>query len=338
MLMEFPVFTMMLYALAGVFFMDICFVILVKNYVPYDSMFIDTGVRNESQKQLWQITMATVIVCPILFLFLLQFTELNTLWLFAISTTPLIIPSWIARQEEKLVRKRDRNFPIYARVLGTAISVRNGGVMSALLSTQVHDFGVLNDMSINLYRRLRLGFNKFKSWFYFGKESGSNLIFHFSRIFSQSVYLGGNATEIGEIISTNLQRILALRKQRWQLIGGLRGVFYGSLFGLVATMYTTITISQMFLGAFDIETEGLTSFVDTILPTADVNYASIMILISILILIHAAMTSWLIKLIDGGPVQASFLDFNLMIWISALLSWTVPMLVRSVLPNLSGVT
>jgi archaeal flagellar protein FlaJ len=335
LMMDFPLEKLVLYLTIGVVFLDVILVYLVDLFVPSDHLFSRGIEKNDAQKRVFRVFYITLAAFPFLFGAVWAFTTVNFIFVFAIAATPFLIPGFMATAEEENVLNRDKNYHVYARVLGSAIEIRDGGVVSALRETQVHDFGVLNPMSVGLYRRLKVGGDKYKAWHLFGVESGSNLIYHFTRIFSQSVYLGGDARRIGQIISKNIQSLLALRKLRLQLKDGLRGAFYGSLIGFCGTMFVTLTISEVMVDAFTSQAGQSTemfSFVSSIVPQTTVNFEAAMFGLGVLVVLHAAITSLIPKLIDGGSYIAAFKDFVFMLWISAVLYWILPIGVRTMLP------
>lgn len=341
LLMDYSLIMILLYALIAFIVVESFLMISIKTFIPSEKLFIDSKKKNAAQKVIRFWFFITLILSIAVFISLTMFFDLTPLLTVAITVTPLIIPGFMAINEEAMVVRRDRQFPVYARVLGSAIEVRNGGVISALKSTQVHDFGVLNKMSINLHKRLRLGCNKFMSWYFFAMESGSNLIHHFSKIFSESVYLGGDANKIGEIVSKNMLKIISLKKLREQLSRGLSGAFYSSLIGLTATLFVTMKVSQMLINIFNRHEgmeEQMFSFISSILPqTSGIDFTQILFIMSIFIIFHAWTSSFILKIIDGGTMYAALVDFVVMMWIAALLSWILPIAISSMLPDFSGI-
>lgn len=256
----------------------------------------------------------------------------------AISITPFFYPGFLAIGEEGIIKKRDKQFPIFLRVFGSAIEVRNGGVISALKATQIHDFGVLDEMNINLHRRLRLGSNKYKSWYHYAVESGSNVIHNFSKIFSESVYLGGNAEKIGEIVSKNIQHLLSLRKFRRQIVESITGVFYGITIGITLTMFVTLSIAQNMTEMFSLpeDESEIMGFAEAIFPgSQDINFASAIIIIVIMLFIHAFVSSWIITIIGSGSNYSLFLNFVFLTWIIVSLYFAVPFLMDMILPDVT---
>jgi flagellar protein FlaJ len=278
----------------------------------------------------------------ILFMILFLFTPLSFLVSLAMGMTPMMIPGVMAIQYESKVERRDKQFPVFVRVLGSAIEVRDGAVVSSLKSTQIHEFGALNTLAIALYRRLRVGSDRWESWYYFALESGSTMISNFSKIFSESVYMGGESQRIGELVSTSSQELLSLRKLRGQVANGLRGSFYGTLIGLSSVIYITAKVAELLIGIFSqplTSESGDLGFAQNVLPQAEsINFTVILAYISALIVLHSAASSFIMKAIDGGSWYAGIVDFIIMIWIGALLSMFLPFMVDQLLPNVEDLT
>jgi flagellar protein FlaJ len=216
--------------------------------------------------------------------------------------------------------------------------------MHALQSLQVHDFGPLNDLARDLYRRLKTGCDKYSSWKHFAAESGSNLIYQFSQIFADSVFLGGAPARVGDIISKNFMHMLSLRKLKMQLGSTLRGSLYGSLVGFAAAAYISAQIADMLAGLFQIPFQNA-SGVNSVLGdlTSElapggalaVDMNMILVYIGIMVIIHAVVSALIIKIVDGGTPYAMFFDIVCMIWLGAIVSIVLPWGVQLMLPGLN---
>ncbi len=324
------------YCLVGLIFVDVLLIMMIKFFIPSDRLCHKLKIKDEGTKMLNRTTMIVAPVCLIIFVLLFFLVKgLPFIFSAAAAVTPLAIVGLYANKEENIVFKRDKAYPSFIRALGSTIFARQGGVISSLMALRVHDFGVLQQTIINLYRRLRLGSEKMFSWTRFAGESGSNLITYFTHIFAESVYIGGNAEKIGRIISDNFLRILNLRKLRIQLAAGMRGALYGALVGFVVTIYMSATITEilsgMFSGAFQsdqISGNAAALFASVLPAVPPVDMVTIGMYIAFMIIIHSLISSAVIKMIDGGKIEAMFIDFPLMMWIGAVLSWILPRVSR----------
>ncbi|MGM5485352.1 MAG: hypothetical protein ACQEP1_05785 [Nanobdellota archaeon] len=325
---------------------DIFLYIIVKSFIPADRLCHTMKEKDQEMKKVIRNFFVFAPISILFTLFLLYVDKLPFLFNFAIGFSPLLVVGFYAQNHEKLIYTRDKAFPSFVRALGSIIEVKVGAVISSLRSLQVHDFGVLNNMVISLYRRLRLGNNKYRSWALFAQESGSNLITNFTQIFTETIYLGGNAEKIGEIVSKNFSRLLSLRKLRLQLASSLRGAFYGSLVGFAAASYVSAKITEMLAMLFKSPISGISgsdsgymaSVVSSIAPPASMNFdfAQISMYIGIMVVVHCIVSSLVIKIVDGGNNYAAIFDLVFMLWIGAFISWLLPNVIDSMMPDLAS--
>lgn len=344
LLMGISMLVVVQWSLLALAIIDFLMIVIVKSFIPSDDLCHHLPAKDKGTKKIYK---AIVFIAPVsaLIMFILFYYDLFPFLVrIALGVTPFTIVGYFAAKEETEVFERDKAYPSFIRSLGTTIYARQGGVSSSLTALRVHDFGVLNDMVINLDRRLKVRSDRDGSWYHFAAESGSNLIVHFTHIFSDSVYSGGHAQKIGEIISKNFMKLLSLRTLREQMASGLRGALYGALIGFIATLYITIEISNilfdMFSSAFDQSavSGNIGSLASAIIPTvAPVNAELIGMYIGLLVIFHALISSIAIKMVDGGNRFAFFFDFTLMIWLGAAISWFVPLIsVKLFAPAITG--
>ncbi len=329
------------YSLVGVIIIDLFLYFLIRSIIPSDKLC--HSLKKVKSKERLKAKKVAIIVIPItalLLTLLLLWNPFSFLVNIGIGILPLLIVGYYGAAEEKKIFSRDKSYPAFVRTLGSVTEIKEGAVISSISALQVHDFGSLNDLVVNVYRRLRLGCDKFQTWFYFSGESGSNLIHQFTQIFSESIYLGGNGQKIGEIIASNFNKLLSLRRFRIQLASGLKGAFYGALVGFSASAYITAkisqTLSEMFSAPFDMaqDTGEVADAFGNILPPAPaVNLELVLAYIGLMVIVHALICSLTVKVIDGGSPYAFFQDFVLMIWIGAVISVVVPDFVSGLLPS-----
>ena len=325
----------------AIFFMDMVMLVIIKAVIPEDRLYHEIDVKDVGTIRMQRLLYILAPVSLTLFLLIYFLLGLPFLLSAAIGFTPLMLLGLIAKSEENVIFRRDVAFPTFIRTLGSATEIRGGAMMSSLSSLQIHDFGLLNSMAINLYRRLRIGSDKYIAWHYFAGETGSNLIYHFSRIFAESVYLGGNAEKIGQIISNNFLRILSLRKLKFQIVSGLRGAFYGSLIGFCATSFVSAEIVTILADLFTSQTQaGSFDLANIVGSGANANLfvdlQQIGLYVGIMIIIHAVVSAILLKVVDGGNYLSAFFDMGLMIWIGAVISLVVPRFVDYLLPDIDN--
>jgi archaeal flagellar protein FlaJ len=336
LLMAIPVENIILYAVGGVFMVDVIMVAMVVSILPKDSLIIRGKNRNPDFKKMY--VMLGIFSAISLLIFIILFNFLPLMIVLAISSLPLLVPGLMASELEQKIMKKDEQFPIFARTLGASIDVGNRGVISALRSTQVHDFGELDVMSHHLFRRLKVGSEKMLSWDLFSAESGSDMIANFTPIYIESIYLGGNAQVIGDIVSANTSELLVLRKMRVQASQTLRSTMYGALVGIVGTIFICAKVSEVLVNIFSSIPTATSTTLDvagSILPAVvTINFDTVYTYIALLVLVHAIATSVIMKLIDGGSMVAALVDIVNMLVIGAVLSIFVPPLAEMIIPSI----
>lgn len=328
------------YSLIGVIIIDLFLYLLIKSIIPADRLCHKIKIKSEERKKVEKVTIFVVPITLTITAVMIWLRPFSFLVNIGIAVLPLLVVGYYGTAEEKMIFKRDKAYPAFVRTLGGVIEIKEGAVVSSISALRVHDFGTLNNLVTNAYRRLRLGCDKFETWVYFAGESGSNLIQQFTQIFSESVYLGGNGEKIGEIIASNFNKLLSLRRFRIQLASGLKGAFYGALVGFSASAYITAKIAQtlavMFSSPFQVaqESSEVAGVFGNILPPAPaVNLELIMTYIGLMVIVHALICSLTVKIIDGGSPYGFFQDFVLMIWVGAIISVTVPNFIATLLPE-----
>jgi len=341
LLMGISIMDVVKYSLLGMLVMDVMLILLIKGFIPSDRICHDLRILDPGTKKVLKSFMIIMPTSFMIIAVLLYIDIFPFLFNLAIGFTPLMIVGIFASQEENAVFKRDKAFPTFIRAVGGAVTTRGGGVTSSLGALRVHDFGVLNSMLINLYRRLKVGSERFKAWLYFAGESGSNLINYFAHIFAKSVYLGGDSIKISEIISKNFTRLMSLRKLRLQLAAGLRGALYGALLGFITTVYMSTAITHLLSGMFNsalqnaMSQENMANLVSSILPAIPaIDMNLVHLYIGVIVVIHSFISAIIIKLVDGGNKYAALFDFIIMVWMGAGLSWGIPLLSRWAFGNL----
>jgi len=325
----------------AIFFMDVVMLVVIKAVIPEDKLYHDLEIKDAGTKRMQKLLYFLAPISFVIFIACFFLFGIQLLLSMAIAFTPMMGLGLIAKSEENTIYRRDVAFPVFIRTLGSATEIRSGALITSLSVLQVHDFGLLNNMAINLYRRLRIGSDKYVSWRFFAGETGSNLIFHFSRIFSEAVYLGGNAEKIGVIISKNFQKILSLRKQKYQIASGLRGAFYGSLIGFCATSFVSAEIVKILAKLFTAQTQAGSFDLANILGSGTnanlfVDLQQVTIYVGIMIIIHSVVSSLLLKVVDGGSFFSSFFDMGVMIWLGAILSIVIPKVVHQLVPDIEN--
>lgn len=319
------------FGVIGIILLNLMMIVFARFFLPKDNLFHDMGYEEERQKVLMAF-IVSICTCVILIPFIL-FLNLPAMVKVAIVATPLVFVGMYSNHIERLVWKRDMLFPAFIRSLGDVHQSKGGTLTTTLETLLPHNFGILNFMIERAYKRLKITSDKFNSWYYFSKESGSYLISEFMDIFISVVYRGGSAQIAGEIVSDNMSRINGLRDQKKEFASTLKGSIYGSFFGLALTIHISLLISVLLFKIFASMTEGLDGtaldLVGSIFPTGfQNNYLISTYYIATILTFHAIISSYMLKQVDGGNKFSMFTDMVLLLWMGAFLEIGITILFK----------
>lgn len=320
------------FGLLGIIFLDAVLMVMVKFFLPKDNLYHDLGL-DDGRIRCWMIfgfsTILALIIAPFVFLI-----DIPIMVKIAMIMTPYLFTGIYANHEEKKVKKRDILFPAFIRSLGDVHQSKGGTLTTTVETLLPHNFGILNGMLERVYKRLKITSDKFTSWFYFSKESGSALISEFMDIFVTVVYRGGSGAVAGEIVSDNMEKINGLRDQKQEFASTLRGNVLGTYFGLALTIYISLGVSVLLYEIFTSLTADLggaaLDLVAGIFPVDQQNDSDAAnYYIGAILLIHAIISSYIIKDVEGGNRLAMFLDLVIMLWIGAVVEMAVAGIFKS---------
>ncbi len=310
------------FGILGIIIIDMVMVVFVKFFLPKDDLYHDLGYDEGRKKVLvmFFISIGLVVLLTPLVIFL----DIAAMLKVAIIGTPLLIVGMYSNYQEKMVWKRDVLFPPFIRSLGDVHQSKGGTLTTTVETLLPHNFGILNSMLERVYKRLKITGDKFTSWMYFTKESGSALIAEFMDIFVSVVYRGGSSQTAGEIVSENFSRINGLRDQKKEFSSTLVGNVYGTFFGLALTIYISLLISVLLFKIFSSLTDGLDGvaldLIGDIFPTGlEDNFLESTYYVAAILTIHALISAYFIKDVDGGNKFSMFTNVVVMLWIGALL-------------------
>lgn len=126
--------------------------------------------------------------------------------------------------DDRNIDERDSNFPAFIKTLGTLAGTTGITIRSAMESLDMETIGCLRPGVEELHTSLSMGFKSKICWEKFIGETGSEMINRCSRIFTDAVELGGDPTEIGNIVSSSSLAIVLLRTKRQLVSSGFRGL------------------------------------------------------------------------------------------------------------------
>jgi flagellar protein FlaJ len=315
-------------------FVQLGFYFVIRTMAPYDPVWYFPEARFVENRKLWGSlafggvgSMMLVVYMGLGFLGvgpgvngLLFFLEEVPLPVYiGFPVAPLLITGIVLRNEEQLIHKRDDQFPNFIRSLGSAENAKQATTSAVLETLRTKDFGALSPNINRLYRRLRMRLSPDQAWGEFSIESRSYLIQKFSEMFLVGRQMGGNTKLLGEIISSNMNQVNQLRIQRKQATTTLIGLLYGitaaatfaffiglEVVNILADFSTTLEISQFNLGQI-------------IYPGA-YNIPLIEYLLLLVILFNAALSSVMIRTIDGGNKATAYIHFVMLTWLGCLVA------------------
>ncbi|MBD3261471.1 MAG: archaellar assembly protein FlaJ [Candidatus Altiarchaeales archaeon] len=323
----------LLMALSGIalFLIDSLSLVFIDTFISHDPLLHDLPIKPEEYYQLRKMVVAVTVSSLLLFAVLYFLGILPLPLTVAVACLPLLLIGYTASQMENKVMKYDDAFPGFIRSIGGSLGARGGSLVGTIEPLRIHDFGIFNQPLEKLYRRLKLRCDKFESWMYLSGETGSNLISNFSTIFLHVIRLGGDPEKGAEVISNNFIRLLSLRKIRLQLASSVRGIYYGTLFGITGAAYSSlqmVSILNTTLGKTlsSISTSPMVASVtEGLLPSLGTLDLPLMEnTLFFILFIHAVLSAISIKMIDGGSKWAALMDFVLMVWIIALIAFLLP--------------
>lgn len=297
---------------------DLVLVMFTRSKVPQDPAWSRSKALTKDKIRLYRSIPISLAGCFIVGIVLLLYGKVNTSIAVAMFFTPLVYTGYVSRKIEKSIRRKDENFPAFIRSLGSSAGARGGMIDDALRALRAHDFGPLTKDVNNLYKMLGTRIDKFASWNHFSANTGSNLISRFCVMFVEATNLGGQPEVIGDIIASNFHRIVNLRKKRTQSASSLVGVLYGLTGGIGFTMYISLGVVGLMQDMFATVEMPAGMSIGMVLYTNVGNITTLENMVLGIMIGHSFMSALLIRIVDGGHMLSSTIDFVVMVWISAV--------------------
>ncbi len=301
---------------------EIGILVVIKYRMPEDRIWSENAMTSERRMRLIKaviISIVGIIISAVLYLLIIR-PRFNLPLLVGIAfvITPLIYLGKVIEKEEHSIMIKDENFPAFIRSLSSSLAASGASLHLVLKYLSSHDFGTLTDDIRNLYRRVAMRIDDSKSWNYFASDTGSWLIGIFSEIFKKSIKLGAEPDYVGMVISRNFERLVRLRRKRQQNVASFRGVIYGITgafaFSVAAAFQVAVYMNHLFSN-IPITGDFLKNII--FVPSSSGLELTSYILTAILLL-HAFLSSFSIKLADGGHLGISIYHFVVLTWIAAI--------------------
>lgn len=239
--------------------------------------------------------------------------------LVAIPVTPLLVPGLLVRREERLVRRRDGDFPQFIRALGSVESVKQSSTANVLSTLRRKDFGALTDDINGLYRRLNIRIDAERAWRLFAADTGSWLIQKFADMYVVGRGMGGSPKRLGSLISANINTMLKLREQREQATTTLIGIVYGLSAASIFAAFIGLEIVVMLVEVSESVTVDDPLIAGLFNPDVyDVRFIEWLLLC--VVLLNALLSALMIRLTDRGRYLNSLAHFVLLTWTGAFVA------------------
>ncbi|MDL5361087.1 archaellar assembly protein FlaJ [Halalkalicoccus sp. NIPERK01] len=236
----------------------------------------------------------------------------------AVPLTPLLIPGYVLRREERAITARDAEFPSFIRALGASESAKRSTTSDVLSTLRTKDFGPLTTEIDDLFKRLNMRLDPVLAWRYLAADSQSYLIQKFSEMYLIGRRMGGSPRRLGELISQNMNEVNQLREQRRQaavtLIGLLYGITVTSAFAFFIGLEVVAILSGMNVDLTATQQLGVGQLIHT--EVYDIELIRYLLLV--VILFNALLSSIMIRTVDGGNKANSFIHFVLLSWLGCL--------------------
>ncbi len=313
--------------------------VYLKAVAPEDPVWQTSGEMTETDWKLYKYFYISMALCLVVFTVILfanyvyRVVNIPVPFIVALSVTPLIIPGYLSRNEEAVIRDKDKNAPSFIMSLGASASARGGDILESLKFLTAHDFGPLTKDVRNLYKRLKTRINKRRAWEKFSIETGSNLIYRFTDMFVEAIGLGSDPKDVAEIIAENFTILNTLRAKRSQTTSSFIGIAYGVIIGIAFSLYISFGVVQSMNKLYSkLNIPG--TFVGGILHTVPASSLAILnAMVFFILLVHAIISSMSIKVMDGGRFMSSLVHLVGMVWVAAIAGFVS----HTVMVNMLGV-
>ena len=319
-------------AVIGLFFLvQVAFFFVIRNIAPYDPVWYFPEPRFIEDKELWAaIFLGSLGSLGIIFFMglgflgigpgidgVLFFLDTVPLPLYvSIPVTPLLLTGIVMRIEEERIKERDEQFPNFMLSLGTAETAQQATTVEVLKTLREKDFGGLTPVINRLYRRLSMRLSPENAWGDFSLEAKSYLIQKYSEMYLVGRQMGGTPQVLGELISENMNTINQLREQRRQETVTLIGLLYGISAAAVFAFFIGLEVANI-LGQFSGELTLDQAEFGQLIYTQAYNVPVIEYLLLLVVLFNAALSSLMIRTIDGGNKATAYVHFVLLTWLGA---------------------
>ncbi len=241
--------------MAGLLFIAVQFgaYFAFRSTIPDDQTFARDEMETPYRLLFKQSWFGAAAISIFLFLITLSFTllfwdTLSRSWdkwgliLVAVPFTPILIPAYLQRREEKQVMRRDEAYPDFIRALGGTAQARSAEPSATIKALRGVDFGLLDRSIDRLEKRLSTRIDSDRAWDYFSSDTNSAVISRYNRIYIEGSQSSGEPAATAEMVSKSVTNLLSLRQRRALSSSTMWGVAIGLLISSVTSLNVTISI------------------------------------------------------------------------------------------------
>ena len=248
----------------------------------------------------------------------------------AVPVSPLAVTGIVLRNEEQAITARDAEFPSFVRALGATESAKQSTTTDVLTTLRDKNFGELSDAIDRLYRRLNVRISTEGAWDEFTRDTRSYLIQKFSEMYLVGRRMGGDPKMLGELISTNMSTVNQLREQRRQAATTFIGLLYGITAAATFAFFIGLEVVAILADlTADFELDQMD--IGQIVYPGAYDIPLIEYLLLVVVLFNAALSSQMIRRIDGGNPANGYIHFVLLTWLGAVTAIATRTLVNAIL-------
>jgi len=143
--------------------------------------------------------------------------------------------------------------------------------------------------------------------------------------------MGGNPRIISKIISESYVRMIGLRKKRYQSATNLTGILYGLMVGMAFALYTTLNLMKMMANMIKYYPVNLQQYIHIPLLAAHFPIDTANVVFLLLLVVHALVSSMIIKIVSGSHKHSIYLHFSMLVWIGITVAYITDWAVGRVL-------
>lgn len=306
----------------------------IKVVLPNDPIWHDTGIKTDFQESIRQKFMIAAIIAMCLLTILVVTGYVYKIpFYFAVSAivTPFAWPSILGSRAEASVAKKDEMFGSFIRALSGSAAARGNIIIDALKAIVLHDFGTLTRDIGNLYKRLTYRINSVQAWKSFSADTGSHLIEVFSESFVESIELGANSAEAGDVIAKNFDKVIRMRKRRHSAVSSYVGVLYGITGGLAFSLAISFGVLEIINKIFSTFSTSTITNLGIFLGQPSAEIFVVELFIMAILFVHSAIGGMALKVADGGKMAHGLHHVVIMMWIVSFVVYGTLMITNSLL-------